>query len=515
LRKEVKLRLSGDLFGGNPRGLLGHLELNGRHLGEDWWSVWPVDNGSFMSLRDLADEAESSNRFDLLKDVPDPVIRLDDDPEIVRHYTDLHEQLTRRMTNRSDITAPFHKIQADLAISTNGDELISIVRDAYDNIRQVSFETSGERAFPHPSAHLISSTDLLIRRARLPGIMFRFDQDPDALKTRAAISEEEGGHFDSQAAWYREVIGVVHYLGPLLGCLSPRFWCLPTGRPPFAILFNLGRDISGLRSSPMEPMQLLPEFGRMEPVPPAELTPTSCRHAIHWWTTRLNQMFRYLCDPTTFRNVNGEYDPYEHQHWLLTFGQVFGLTTALQASGRNHAVQRALMNTLLDTYADRIRIGGRGFERLCTWQYAKKAADRVHTRMPDDVAAILMPVADRAVESLRRFQEGFFIRRQRRDKNVIIRIPGEHPEHLQPEQATAVLLKVLRNATHGFGGRDPQPATKKELIAERLLAHHDGEMPADLVFLPYLYLLDALSQPEQVRETIAKRISKRQPVTST
>jgi hypothetical protein len=85
----------------------------------------------------------------------------------------------------------------------------------------------------------------------------------------------------------------------------------------------------------MEPMQLLPEFGRMEPVPPVELTPTSCRHAIAWWTTRLNQMFRYLCDPTTFRNANGEYDPYEHQHWLLTFGQVFGLTTALQASGRN------------------------------------------------------------------------------------------------------------------------------------------------------------------------------------
>jgi hypothetical protein len=173
------------------------------------------------------------------------------------------------------------------------------------------------------------------------------------------------------------------------------------------------------------------------------------------------------------------------------------------------------MNTLLDTYADRIRIGRRGFEQLCTWKYAKETADRVRTRTPDDVAAILMPVADRAVDSLRRrFQDGFFPRRQRGDKNVIIRIPGERPAHLSPERTTAVLLKVLRNATHGFGGRDPQPATHKELVAERLLAHHDGEMPADLVFLPYLYLLDALSQPERVRETIAKRISKRQSVTS-
>jgi hypothetical protein len=58
-----------------------------------------------------------------------------------------------------------------------------------------------------------------------------------------------------------------------------------------------------------------------------------------------------------FSNKHGVYDPYEHQHWLLTFGQVFGLTTALQAAGRNHNVQRALMNTLLDTYADRIAQG--------------------------------------------------------------------------------------------------------------------------------------------------------------
>jgi hypothetical protein len=195
VRKEVELCLSGDLFGGDPRGLLRYLELNGRRLSDDRWSVWPIDESSFVSFRDLADETEFSNRFDLLKDVPDPPIRLDDDPEIVRRYTDLHEQLIQRMTNSSDITAPFHKIQADLARSTNGDELISIVRDAYDNIRQVTIETSGALAFPHTSAHLISSTDLLIRRARLPGVVFRFDQDPDAMKTIAAINQDEGSYF--------------------------------------------------------------------------------------------------------------------------------------------------------------------------------------------------------------------------------------------------------------------------------------------------------------------------------
>jgi hypothetical protein len=262
----------------------------------------------------------------------------------------------------------------------------------------------------------------------------------------------------------------------------------------------------------MENMQLLPGFGRMEPSPPVEIAPASCRHAISWWVNRLNQMFDYLCDPTTFGDAAGFYDPYEHQHWLLTFGQVFGLTTALQTSIRNYSVQRALMNTLLDTYAD--RISRRKFEQLCTYRTAKDTADRVRTRMPEDVASVLMPVADRAVESLQRVQDDFFIRKQRGDSNVVVRIPTDpRPNHRQPQRAVAVLLKVFRNATHGFGGMNPNPRNNNDLVAERLLAHHTGDMPADLVYLPYLYLLDTLSNPQPVRENIVSRVLTRQHLT--
>ncbi len=507
MRREVELRISGELFGRDPRGLLRHLGLYGRHLGDDRWAVRPNEDKSFVSCRDLADETESANRFDYLNDVPDPSIALDD-PELLQRFSDLEEQLAERMAGGSDIAAPFHGIQANVARSANSDELIAIVRDAYENIREVPLAATGEPLFQNPGVTLVASTDLLIRRARLPAILFRFDQDPDTMKTISAIDENEGGYFASSASWYREIIGVIHYLGPLLGCLSPRFWCLPTGRPPFAVLFSLGTDINGLRHSPMEAMQLLPGFGRMEPIPPVDVTPTSCRHAIHWWITRLNQMFRYLCDPTTFGNAHGVYDPYEHQHWLLTFGQIFGLTTALQTAGRNQSVQRALMNTLLDTFADRLRTRRR-FEQLCTYKTAQEAADRVRTLMPEDVATVLMPVADRAVDSLRRVQEGFFIQKQRGDANVIVRIPGQKPHHRQPQRAAALLMKVYRNATHGFGGKNPNPENDKELVAERLLAHHTGDMPADLVFLPYLYLLDTLSRPDQVRERIVKRVRAR------
>ncbi len=74
-------------------------------------------------------------------------------------------------------------------------------------------------------------------------------------------------------------------------------------------------------------------------------------------------------------------------------------------------------------------------------------------KMPDDVAAILMPLADRAVGSLLRVQDGFFFREERGDRNVVVRIPGgSRGHHREPQRAAALLLNLYSNATHGFGG---------------------------------------------------------------
>jgi hypothetical protein len=196
-------------------------------------------------------------------------------------FEELEAQLVERMKSTSDLAAPFHSIQANVGRAVEPDELVIVVRDAYSYLKQVKYETSDDLAFSGPAVTLISATSLLIARARLPAILFRFDQDPDAIKSMAEVDLEEGGFFGSSDVWYREIVGVIHYLGPLLGCLSPRFWCLPPGRAPRALLFSLGIDLNGLRSSPMELMQLLPGFGRDEPIAAIDITPTSCRRAIH------------------------------------------------------------------------------------------------------------------------------------------------------------------------------------------------------------------------------------------
>jgi hypothetical protein len=498
---EVELTLSGALFGGDPRGFLEYLGLHGRQLGDNRWVVRTSNDKVFVSHYSLADNTEFVDRFDHLTQMPMTAGNLDD-PETIARFAEHDRLLAERLAGGPDIAAVFHSIQTDVLKCTTHDHLISVVEQACATLRAIPTpESTGNFLFSGLSAHLAIATDLLIHRVRLPAIMFRFDQDPDAMNTIAGIGDE-GGYFASSSNWFQDIIGASHYFGPLLGCLAPGFWCVPTGRPPAAILFSLGTGIAGYRHTPMEPMQLLPAEGRDELVPAQNFSPVSCRVAITWWTNRLNQMFGYLCDPTVFSNKNGIYDPYEHQHWLLTFGQIFGLTTALQTSSRNHAVQRGLMYTLLDSYSDRLL--DKDFIRLCTYDFAKETADRARTRMPEVVAALLMPLADRAVDSLLRVQDGFFFREQRGDQNVVIRIPGdEDGHHREPPWAAAMLLKVYRNATHGFGG-NRVPVSEKDLIAERLLAHHTGQIPDDLVFLPYLYLLDVLCEPGGVREVIVK-----------
>lgn len=129
--------------------------------------------------------------------------------------------------------------------------------------------------------------------------------------------------------------------------------------------------------------------------------------------------------------------------------------------------------------------------------------------MRPDVAAVLIPAADRAVDSLKRAQDGFFIQRQRGDANVVIRLPDRALEDLSPERATALLLKVFRNSIHGFGGKSSRASSATPVIYERLLARHDGDFPDDILFLPYLYLLETLCFPDRVRATIARAVAKR------
>lgn len=508
-KRRVQIRLPSDIFGGSPEGFLDHLGLEGHHVADDRWSVKARDlqGENLLTVYNIADESGRAHRFDLLHHVPnaEPII----DAETISRANEVRQRLLERATGAGDIVAMFHLIQLNIIMASRSD-LNSVVEDAYAGIGSMPLESTGEPAFVNRSAHLVRVSDTLVRRVRLPGMMFRFDQDPDAITTLRSVREGRSRpteqYFGSSADWYANIIGMSHYIGPLLGCVTPRLWAFQSNRQLSVILLSLGMSINGFRAEPAEVMQLLPVFGPSDrSTSPLQLDQTSCAEAVEWWVMRLNQMFGYLSDPTTFKDANGEYAAHEHHHWMLTFGQIFALATSLQCAGRDVTAQRALMNDLLGAFTDRIMPIGAEFELLCTLSYAKKKAAAVRAAMPAAAAALLMPGIDRAIDALAYVQNTFFMQRQRGDENVRLRLPDGRIEELPPERAAARLLKLYRNATHGFGHR--RGARKKNEIDASLLAHHDGDLPRDIVLLPYLYLLDTLCNPERVRQDIERKVA--------
>lgn len=118
--------------------------------------------------------------------------------------------------------------------------------------------------------------------------------------------------------------------------------------------------------------------------------------------------------------------------------------------------------------------------------------------MPASAAEILLPAARRAVEALRTVQEGFFIRRQLGTTTVDLQLGAGQVRSLPVEEAAARYLKVLRDATHGHGSNKES----SRALTDALLAHHNGNVPHDVGFLAYLYLLDILANPDRLRRTL-------------
>lgn len=493
-RRLVHIEIPPELFDGDTRGFLQYLGLCGRHLMNNEWSIRADVSQKLVTSQTLADETGVGHKFDVLKQLPN-IDAIVNDPAHAGEWENLNTKLMERFLGGDDETAYFHSIQSDV-LRTKIADLPACASELYANLGQRRLEGTGEPVFANRSAHLISVTDTLVRRARLPAMLFRFAQDPDAFANLKLAEAQGEPMFATSTPWYLDIIGGIHYLGPLLGCRSPRFWCIPASRQMATILFSLGLDVNGYRRDPMEPMQLLPALGRRDLRKPTKFDAASAGRAIHWWAFRLNQMFGYLSDPATFSDPNGWYSPHDHQHWMLTFGQAFGLMTSIQTSSRNRATQLALMYTLLDTIAD--RLSGRSFDDLCTLKVAQKAARRARDGMYPAVAEILMPAADRAIAALAEMQQGFFINRQRGEDEVVFHLPNGQTESRSPENAVALLLKVFRNATHGFGGKKGDNA---DLFAN-ILVQHDGQLPEDIVLLPYLYLLEVLCYPNDMRRRI-------------
>lgn len=389
-----------------------------------------------------------------------------------------------------------HQLQTVAASVADIDNTLQAI---FEDIKAIRLAESGAPAFPYASVHFVSRDEALMHRTRLAPVMLRLQHD-DALRSadlREVLEANARGELIFATA---NGIGdgfatLDAYLSPLLGALSPFVWAVPAQRASGTLIFALGSHIAGTEGEAAEPLQLLPSRGPSASSPAPRLTNRSAEAAIQWWIRRIDGMFGVVSDPATFCDVALEYVPSKHLHAQLSVEQLFRRTASIQRAHRDSDTRRVLLFSTLDTLE---RLSSRTLTKMCTLSFAQRTLERVRASMSDDVARVLMPAAERAVAALAQVQEGFFLARQLGRGVVEFTDVDGNPSSLSLEAAAAEYIRVLRNATHGHGSNRKE----SKLQTDALLAHHNGQLGHDLAQLGYLYLLELLTRPDNLRRTL-------------
>lgn len=366
-------------------------------------------------------------------------------------------------------------------------------------IKVTTESTPDEHLLADAGVHLVRLSPALSYRARLFTALLQAEHDPrlqpggdiGALRARADADDTVFGA--SRSLFDGIFLGEV-YLGPLLGALSPSVWAFSAHRTAGAIVYTLGAALAGTTGRPCELLAVLPSIGASisEPVP--RLSRPAPEAALRWWAGRLNALFGVLTDPAVFTDATGRFHPPKQLHALLSIEQLFRRVGSIQTGYSDTHARRVLLFTVLDTLE---RLRGRPIDTLCELDFAHRCLADLETALAGPAGEVLLPAARRAVDALRDVQKGFYLARQL--GLATITVPGTRggaPRELTLQKAAAEYIKVLRDATHGHGGKGHD---RRELTTV-LLTHHTGDIPHDLALLGYLYLLDLLAHPEQLAE---------------
>lgn len=389
-----------------------------------------------------------------------------------------------------------HQLQTTAASSA---ELDDTIQTLINDIRDLKVADTGLAAFPNASVHFVQRDPALLHRASLAPLLLRLGHD-DTLRN-GDISEIREANargeliFAASGGIAEGVATLDAYLAPLLGAMTPFVWAIPAMRASGTVIYSLGSPISGTEVEAAEPLQLLPSRGPGSRSSTPALSSRSAEAAIQWWTRRLDGILGVLSDPALYTDSNLNYVPSKHLHAQLSIEQLFRRTASIQRAHRDSDARRVLLFTTLDTLE---RLTSRTLTTMCTLSFARRTLENLRRSLSHDVSQLLLPAAERAVDALTSVQMGFFLARQQgRDVVEFMDATGD-TEELSFEDAAAEYIRVLRNATHGHGSNREGARLK----TDALLAHHDGSFHHDLALLGYLYLLDMLSHPENLRRTL-------------
>ncbi|MDN3460807.1 hypothetical protein QMA15_30750 [Rhodococcus sp. APC 3903] len=484
VKSSVNVILPPQLSGGQVADLFTRMGLRADpSSAEDEWIVRDVARGprstdQLVWSDVLAKPGMSEDRFDEVNAIPQDQYMTGLDPARI----DAEWERIGQYRTVPSLAPTFYATQVAM-MSASDAQVGDAARKSHHNLAAMRLVDSEELVFPELSAYWIRLHPILYTRASFPALCLRLMHDSALVEDirRGEVARASSTRFAANMELVAP--GLLHgnYFGPLIACASPGVWAVHCPRMLNSMILSLGRVVPGLSQIPMDALQLLPGKPRSKTLVEVKPeSPVAWGEAIDWWAMRLNQLFDFLSNPVTFDDGVGNYEPYRHQNWLINTTQLFDrVTSSLRAASDEHA---ALLLTFsaLDLVSE--QFFGNDTGAVSDPAYAREALEDVRAGMPSRVAQVLLPAAERAVSALDNVSDGFF-----HQTGFVEYIYKEKAQKVTVEAAVSPLMRARRNAVHGFGGKKAEAKGAHELLAQ-----HNGNLPADLVYLPYLYLLKVL-----------------------
>jgi hypothetical protein len=399
-------------------------------------------------------------------------------------------KLARDLDDEPSLSSRFERV-VQMLVAVPDSEVPASIKwgsELLADIQLTHLDGSSEPLFPRHSVHDIRITNTAYRWAKLPQIFFRLKHNTVAEIIAASAADPDQMAFESSGALLEGTIFGGLYVAPLLGNLSPNMWGFGAPRFGQVVVYALGRQVpgrsQGASRSGLDSLQILTQHSISEEFDVDSLDDTTLHKAaysdaIEWWTARMNDTMLDLFDPTTYVDEHNFYSPAAHQRWMLNFEHLLARISAIGRHPRDMAAQLVLMFSAMDILGDSFT-GSNGIGQLMSPTRIQKRINEIESRVPARSRPVIMAPAYRALTAASQVADEFFV-------------PSKDPD-ATTESRLKHLWNARRNSTHGFNAN------------AEILAEHSGRLPADIVLVPMVYLLDLLIDRQRLLERIRRTI---------